>query len=84
MDKLTNAARAGAAHANLETAKADPVAWLNDPELEVIMDAEGIDTTDPQQWDAYCAAFYLARLAPMERSVVFATVAQVRAERVLP
>jgi hypothetical protein len=74
MDKLTNAARAGAAHANLNSAKADPVAWLNDPELEVVMDAENIDTTDPEQWDAYCAAFYLARLSSSQVAAVTAQV----------
>lgn len=75
----SKAAHLGANHAfHNRSAMGDPVAWLRDEndELRVLAESVDVDLSDRLQWDAYCAAFYLAFLPPDLRLSVSVAVRQ--------
>lgn len=75
----SKAAHLGANHAfHNRSAMGDPVNWLDEHnyELPVLADENGVDLSDRLQWDAYCAAFYLAFLPSDLRLSVSVAVRQ--------
>lgn len=75
----SKAAHLGSNHAlHNRSAMGDPIAWLRDEddELRALAEAAGVDLSDKLQWDAYCAAFYLALLPSDLRLSVSVAVRQ--------
>lgn len=54
----------------------DPHRWMARPDLDVLLERDGLDATDPDLWDGYEAGILLARVTPAVLGVIADHVAQ--------